>query len=135
MSADEEFTGPRWRRWLLNRFVLVPGVIVALAAGWNAWVVTHNHGIVEGRVVDAKGNPVEGAEVKLWVFNFTTFAEGPTTRSRADGSFEFTENPSHNIQLSAEKPGVGRSPRIPVRLYFRSEDVIVSEPLRLSDAS
>jgi Carboxypeptidase regulatory-like domain len=135
MSTDADFIGPRWRRWLLNRFVLVPGFLVVLAATWNVWVVTHSHGIVEGRVVDARGDPVEGAEVKLWVFNFTTFAEGPTTRSRADGSFEFTKNPSHNIQLSAEKAGVGRSARIPVRLYFRSEDVVLKEPLRLSDAS
>ena len=136
MSVERRVArSPLERRWLLNRFVLVPGVLVVLAAGWNVWVVTHDHGIVSGRVVDADGNPVAGAEVKLWVFNFATFDGRPTTRSRADGSFEFTDNPSHNIQLSAEKPGVGRSPRIPVRLYFRSEDVMLREPLRLSNAS
>jgi hypothetical protein len=134
MSDGEDFARPRWRRWLASRFVLVPGFLVALAAGWNAWVMTHDHGIVEGRVIDARGDPVEGAEVRLWVFNFTTFAEGPTTRTKADGSFAFTDNPSHNIQLSAEKPGFGRSPRIPVRLYFRSEDVVLKAPLRLSSA-
>ena len=49
------------------------------------------------------------------------------------GSFEFTKNPSHNIQLSAEKVGVGRS-RIPVRLYFQSEDIVLKRPLQLSSA-
>jgi hypothetical protein len=134
MNAAANLARPRWRRWLLNRFVLVPGFIALLAAGWNAWVITHNHGLVAGRVVDAGGNPVEGAEVKLWVFDFTTFAEHATTRTMADGSFAFPENPSHNIQLSAEKPGVGRSPRVPVRLYFRSEDVVLKAPLLLSGA-
>jgi hypothetical protein len=133
LAAD--LVRPLWRRWLLNRFVLVRGFIAPLAAGWNAWVVTHDHGLVAGRVIDANGAPVEGAEVKLWVFDFTTFAEHATTRTMADGSFAFTENPSHNIQLSAEKPGVGRSPRVPIRLYFRSEDVVLRAPLLLSGAS
>jgi Carboxypeptidase regulatory-like domain len=135
MSADDEFVRPRWQHLLLNRFVLVPGFLILLAAVWNAWVVTHDHGIVAGRVIDSSGAPVDGAEVKLWVFNFTTFAEDTTTKTKADGSFEFTHNPSHNIQVSAEKPGVGRSSRIPIRLYFRSEDVILKQPLRLSNGA
>jgi hypothetical protein len=66
-------------------------------------VFTHDHGIVAGRVVDASGAPVAGAEVKLWVFDFTTFVEKASTQTASDGAFEFTQNPSHNIQLSAEK--------------------------------
>ena len=135
MNIDDDPTPSRWKRWLVNRFVLVPGFLILLAAGWNIWVVSHNHGVVAGRVVDSSGSPVEGAEVKLWVFNFTTFAEDATTRSSADGSFQFTGNPSHNIQVSAEKPGVGRSVRVPIRLYFKSEDVVLKEPLRLSTGS
>ena len=109
MSFEDDLAQPQWKRWLINRFILVPGFLV----------------------VDAAGAPVAGAEVKLWVFNFTTFNEGASTQTKADGSFEFTDNPSHNIQLSAEKAGVGRS-RIPVRLYFRSEDIARTQPLRLS---
>jgi hypothetical protein len=133
MSVEDDLTQPRWKRWLVNRFVLVPGSLVIVAIVWNAWVFTHNHGVVSGRVVDASGAPVEGAEVKLWVFNFTTFVEQAATQTGSDGSFEFTKNPSHNIQLSAEKSHVGRS-RIPVRLFFQSEDITLKRPLRLSNA-
>jgi len=131
MSIEDDPARPHWKRWLINRFVLVPGALVLIAIVWNIFVFTHNHGVVSGRVVDQAGAPVVGAEVKLWVFNFVTFNERGSTQTGADGSFTFTDNLSHNIQLSAEKPGIGRS-RIPVRLYFRSEDIVLTEPLRLS---
>jgi carboxypeptidase family protein len=133
MSVEDDLARPRWKRWLLNRFVLVPCALVLIAAIWNAWVFTHNHGVIAGHVIDASGAPIEGAEVKLWVFNFTTFVEQAATQTKGDGSFEFTGNPSHNIQLSAEKVGVGRS-RIPVRLYFQSQDIELKLPLQLSRA-
>jgi hypothetical protein len=133
-DSEEDFT-PKWPRLLRNRFVVVPALLLALTAGWNARVATHDHGIVAGRVLDASGAPVEGAEVKLWVFNFATFVVKASTTTRADGSFRFENNPSHNIQVSAEKPGLGRSARISVRLYFRSEDVRLKEPLRLTDGA
>jgi|HubBroStandDraft_6_1064221.scaffolds.fasta_scaffold841844_2 hypothetical protein len=135
MSFEDDLARPRWKRWLVNRFVVVPCSLVILALVWNAWVFTHNHGVIAGRVIDASGAPVEGAEVKLWVFNFTTFAEQASTQTKADGTFEFTKNPSHNIQLSAKKAGVGRSLRIAVRLYFQSEDIVLKRPLQLSDAA
>jgi hypothetical protein len=133
-DSEEDFT-PKWPRLLRNRFVVVPALLLALTAGWNAWVATHDHGIVAGRVLDASGAPVEGAEVKLWVFNFATFVVKASTTTRADGSFRFENNPSHNIQVSAEKPGLGRSARISVRLYFRSEDIRLEQPLRLTDGA
>jgi hypothetical protein len=46
-----------------------------------------------------------------------------------------TDNDSHNILLAAEKPGVGRSARVPIRPYFRAEDVHLREPLMLSGTS
>jgi Carboxypeptidase regulatory-like domain len=131
--SDEDLARPRWQRWLLNRFVLVPALLLLVTLGWNGWVVTHNHGIVEGRVLDASGAPVAGADVKLWVFNFATFVVKASTTTRPDGSFAFENNPSHNIQISAEKPGLGRSARISVRLYFASQDFTLKQPLRFSD--
>ena len=122
-------------RLLRNRFVLVPLVLLVLIAGWNVFVLTHNHGIVTGRVVDAEGRPVAGATVRLWVFNFTTFVEQASITTAPDGSFRFTDNPSHNIQISAEKPDAGRSERIAVRLYFAAQDRALPQPLRLEKGS
>ena len=133
MNDDEDFAHPKWRRWLLNRFVLVPAALVLVTVGWNLWVATHDHGIIQGRVVDAAGAPVEGADVKLWVFNFATFVVKASTTTKPDGSFEFANNPSHNIQVSAEKAGMGRSARLPIRLYFAGEDFQMKEPLQLLD--
>ena len=119
-------------RVLRNRLVWVPLLLCVLIAGWNSWVFTHDHGIISGRVVDADGKPVQGATVRLWVFDFATFVEHASTTTAADGSFRFTGNPSHNIQLSADKPDAGRSERIPIRLYFASQDRTLKEPLRLA---
>jgi hypothetical protein len=124
-----------WRALVLNRFVLVPGAIVVAIVLWNLYVATHSHGIVAGRVVDEAGRPVAGATVALWTYNFTTYEEKAQVRTDADGAFRFTDNPSHRIQLGAEKPGVGRSQRIPVFLYFRSQDTNLDVPLRLGGSS
>ena len=121
-----------WRAILLNRSVLVPGAIALAIVLWNIYVATHNHGLMTGRVTDASGRPVADATVSLWVYNFTTYEEKQRVKTDADGVFRFTDNPSHRIQLSAEKPGVGRSPRIPVFLYFRAQDTTLDAPLRLS---
>ena len=130
--SEEDDEAPLWRRLLLNRFVLVPGAIAAAILVWNVYVATHDNGVVEGRVVDARGEPVPDASVALWVLNFTTYVEKERTRTGPDGRFRFDGNASHNIQLAAEKPGVGRSPRVPVRLYFKAQDVTLREPLRLA---
>jgi len=122
---------PRWRRLLLNRFVLVPGVLALVVALWNVYVGLHDHGRVAGRVADAAGRPVADATVVLWVLDFTTYVETSRTTTGPDGRFVIHDNPSHNIQIGAEKPGVGRSTRIPVRLYFRAEDVTLRDPLVL----
>jgi hypothetical protein len=81
------------------------------------------------------GAPVEGADVKLWVFNFATFVVKASTTTGPDGSFVFENNPSHNIQISAEKPGLGRSARISVRLYFAAQDFRLKQPLWLTDGA
>ncbi len=120
---------------LLNRFVLVPGVIAIAIALWNVYVATHNHGVIVGRVVDAAGHPVVDASVALWVYNFTTYEEKEHVKTDKSGTFRFTDNPSHRIELSAEKAGTGRSDRIPVFLYFRSEDIELAAPLRLTGSS
>jgi hypothetical protein len=131
MSADEVEL-PLWRRLAINRFVLVPATIAVAIALWNGYVASHDHGIVVGRVVDAAGRPVPDAAVVLWVLNFTTYVEKTRATTDSAGRFVITNNDSHNIRLAAEKPGVGRSARVPVRLYFRAQDIELNEPLILS---
>ena len=128
----EEIEPPRWRRLLVNRFVLVPAAIAVVISLWNAYVVTHDHGIVIGRVVDDAGRPIGDATVVLWVLNFTTYVEKARATTASDGRFQLVNAESHNIQLIAEKAGVGRSARVPVRLYFRAEDVELHDPLVLA---
>jgi hypothetical protein len=128
----EEIEAPRWRRLLVNRFVLTPAAIAAAILVWNLYVATHDHGVVIGRVIDDTGRPVGGATVVLWVLNFTTYVEKARATTEPDGHFQLVNAESHNIQLIAEKPGVGRSARVPVRLYFRAEDVELHEPLVLA---
>ncbi|CAH1650341.1 MULTISPECIES: carboxypeptidase-like regulatory domain-containing protein [unclassified Chelatococcus] len=129
---NEDFQRPRWRKWLLNRFVVTPLIIALIAGAWDLYANMHNNGLVEGRVVDAGGRPVTGADVTLWTFNFTTFSEKSRTTSGPDGRFTFTDNPSHHIQVSATKPGVGTSQRRPIRLFFQSQDTQLEEPLVLA---
>ena len=134
MSADDVET-PLWRRLLINRFVLVPATIALAVLLWNAYVSTHNHGVVSGRVVDAAGRPVPDATVVLWVLNFTTYVEKTRVTTDSAGRFVITTNDSHNIRLAAEKPGVGHSSRVPVRLYFRAQDIDLRKPLTLYGTS
>lgn len=124
-----------WRRLVINRFVVVPAALAVAIALWNVYVTTHDHGIVAGRVVDMDGRPVPNAAVVLWALNFTTYVEKTRVVTDSAGRFVITNNDSHNIQLAADKPGVGRSARVPVRLYFRAQDIDLREPLILSNAT
>lgn len=133
--TDDRAWIPLWRRLLINRFVLVPATLAVAIALWNVYVTTHDHGIVSGRVVDAAGQPVADAAVVLYVLNFTTYVEKTRTTTDSTGHFMITNNDSHNIRLAAEKPGVGRSARVPARLYFRAQDIDLREPLILTSAS
>jgi Carboxypeptidase regulatory-like domain len=134
MNGDEHET-PSWWRLVINRFVLVPAAIALAVVVWNVYVSTHDHGLVAGTVVDLAGRPVPGATVVLWVLNFTTYVEKTRATTDSEGRFVITDNDSHNIRLAAEKPDIGRSPRVPVRLYFRAQDIELREPLVLSGAS
>jgi hypothetical protein len=129
---DVEVSRSLWYRLLVNRFTIAVAAIALVIAIWNVYVSLHDHGLVEGRVVDAAGRPVEGATVVLWVLDFTTYVEKTRATTGADGTFVIRGNDSHNIQIEAEKSGVGRAARIPVRLYFKAEDVALAAPLVLS---
>jgi hypothetical protein len=133
--TDDGSGHPLWYRLIVNRFVIVLVSIGLAVAVWNVYVSLHDNGVIAGRVVDAAGRPVEGATVVLWVLNFTTYVEKTRATTDAAGRFVIHGNDSHNIQLAAEKPGAGRSPRVPVRLYFQAEDVNLLVPLVLGEGN
>jgi len=120
--------------WLRSRWVVVPGAIAIATLLWNAYVSTHDHGIVAGRVVDAAGRPVSGATVMLFERGFVTHQERERKISDADGAFRCTDNRSHSIQLEADAPGLGRTDRRIVRLWFAAQDVQLPQPLRFGAA-
>lgn len=116
--------------WLRSRWVIVPCGIAIVTLLWNAYVAAHDHGIVEGRVVDASGQPVGGATVMLFERGFVTQQERERTLSDPQGAFRFADNRSHSIQLEADAPGLGRTDRRIVRLWFAAQDVTLAQPLR-----
>ena len=120
------------RSWATSRWVIVPGGTTLFALIWLAYVAGHNHGIVEGRVVDAAGQPVSGAAVLLFERGFVTHQERGHATSDAQGMFRFTDNRSHSIQLEAETAALGRTDRRLVRLWFAAQDVTLAEPLRFA---
>jgi len=125
MSAVSGF-----RSWATSRWVIVPGAMIIVTLLWLAYVNGHNHGVVEGRVVDAAGRPVAGAAVRLYERGFVTHEERGRATADAQGVFRFTDNRSHSIQLEAEAPGLGRTDRRILRLWFAAQDAALAEPLR-----
>lgn len=117
--------------WIKSRWVVVPFLIASAAAAWNGYVAMHNGGIVEGRVVDTGGKPVNDATVVLLERHFVMHNERQRTRTDRDGRFRFTGNTNHSLQLEAEAPGLGRSERHVVRLWFRAQNVTLAVPLEL----
>lgn len=115
---------------LRSRWVIVPGTMLIVTVAWLLYVNAHNHGLLEGRVVDASGAPVAGAKVLLFERGFVTHEEKAKAITGADGRFRFDNNPSHSVQLEAEAPGLGRTNRQVVRLWFAAQDSVLKEPLK-----
>lgn len=118
------------RAWLLSRWVIVPGIMLVVGLAWMVYANAHNHGLIEGQVVDAAGKPVAGASVLLFERGFVTHQERGRATSDAAGIFRFTDNQSHSVQLEAVAPGLGRTNRQIVRLWFAAQDIQLTEPLR-----
>ncbi|MEO8542048.1 MAG: carboxypeptidase-like regulatory domain-containing protein [Burkholderiaceae bacterium] len=117
-------------RWWLSRWVIVPGLMLLTVLGWMVYVHGHNHGSIDGRVVDAAGRPVAGAIVHIYDRGFITHQERGKTLSDASGWFHIADNTSHSVQLQAESPGLGRTDRYELRLWFAAQDARLDQPLR-----
>jgi Carboxypeptidase regulatory-like domain len=118
--------------WLKSRWVMVPLGMALTVLAWNGYVAANAGGVVEGRVVDAAGRPVADASVILLERHFVMHNERQRTRTDGSGTFRFTGNDNHSLQLEAEAPGLGRSERRVVRLWFRAQNVNLSEPLQFA---
>jgi Carboxypeptidase regulatory-like domain len=119
-------------RALQNRWVIVPLTLAAVLVAWNLYVARNDGGLVEGRVVDVAGRPVPDATVILLERGFVTHNERQRTTTDAAGRFHFGGNDNHSLQLEAESAALGRSERRVVRLWFRAQNVRLSEPLRFA---
>ncbi|WP_333672745.1 carboxypeptidase-like regulatory domain-containing protein [Elioraea tepidiphila] len=117
--------------WLRSRWVVVPGAILAITLAWNLHVAAHATGVIEGRVVDRSGRPVEGAIVTLFNRSFITNDPRQRTTTGPEGRFRFEGNDSHAVQLEAEVAG-HRSERMTVRLWFRAQERRLETPLVLA---
>ena len=120
-----------WWRFLGNRYTIVFGLLAIVTAAWNLYVIRHDQGLVEGRVLDAAGRPAASATVALFERTLTTLELRGTTETDANGLFRFVGQPAHHIVLEARQAGGGRSPRITVRRYFRGQNLVLADPLRL----
>jgi hypothetical protein len=113
------------------RYLWVAAGLVLLIGGCNVWVALHDDGIVRGRVVLPDGQPAAGATVSFWEKTLTTLERRTATETGADGGFVLTGQPAHHFALQAEKSGLGASPRTLFRRYFRGQNLVLDEPLRL----
>jgi hypothetical protein len=118
-------------RWLRSRYVVVLGALAILTGAWNAYVASHDDGVVAGRVVGPDGRPVAGARVTFQERTLTTLEPRATAETDAAGEFRFAAQPAHHFVLVADKPGVGATPRRAFRRYFRGQNLVLREPLRL----
>lgn len=121
-------------RWWTSRWFIVPTLMLVAWLGWMVYVGQHDNGLIEGRVVDAAGQPVPDATIRIFDRGFVTHQERGRTRTDAQGRFRITDNTSHSVQLEAETEALGRTERYELRLWFAAQDARLPEPLRFKAA-
>jgi hypothetical protein len=125
--------GMDWRGLLVNRFVLVPGAIALAAWGWAIYAGANAGGLVSGMVVRADGGPVAGSLVAISDRNITSnFVERTRARVDESGRFRIDDNRSHMVRVQAIAPDGARSEFRVVRLWFRAQNVDMTEPLTMA---
>jgi hypothetical protein len=113
------------------RYLAVLGVTVVLVTGWNVWVALHDDGIVRGQVLEVDGRPAASATVTFWEKTLTTLERRATTQTDADGRFLFVGQAAHHFALQAQGRDAVASPRTLYRRYFRGQNLVLEQPLRL----
>jgi hypothetical protein len=115
------------------RYAWAAGILVLLVGSCNLWVALHDDGIVRGWVVQADGRLAAGATVSFWEKTLTTLERRSATETGPDGRFVLTGQAAHHFALQAEKSGLGASQRRLYRRYFRGQNLVLDEPLRLGE--
>jgi len=118
---------------LYNRYTITFGTIALLAIVWNVYVLFNDDGIVTGRVVASDGTPVENVTVVLSEKTLLVTAPRDKTTTDADGRFQFSGHDIYHVYLEAYKDGVGRAPQKDYHLYFRGQNLHLSEPLQIKE--
>ena len=113
------------------RYLVVLGVTAVLVSGWNVWVALHDDGIVRGHVIQADGRPAAGATVTFWEKTLTTLERRATTQTGPDGRFLFVGQAAHHFALQAQGRDARTSARVLYRRYFRGQNLVLAEPLRI----
>jgi hypothetical protein len=115
----------KWRV-LTHRFVAVPLAVALVVAAWNVYIAFNDHGIIEGEVRDRAGAPVQGATVFFFERNFIYYEEKQRITTDAHGAYRFTGLKTHIGQLEARTGDGRKSERRQLRLWFRSQDIVVA---------
>ena len=119
------------RSALYNRYTITFGTIALLAIVWNVYVLLNDDGIVAGRVVASDGSPVENATVALSEKTLLVTSPRDQTTTDANGRFKFSGHDVYHVYLEAYKDGVGRAPQKDYHLYFRGQNLLLSESLQI----
>ena len=118
---------------LYNRYTITFGTIALLAIVWNVYVIFNDDGIVTGRVVASDGSPIENAMVVLSEKTLLVNAPVDKTTTDTDGRFKFSGHDIYHVYLEAYKDGVGRAPQKDYHLYFRGQNLHLTESLQIKE--
>ncbi|MCZ8122376.1 MAG: hypothetical protein O9277_03015 [Magnetospirillum sp.] len=110
----------------------MPGALALAAWGWSLYAAANAGGRVGGSVARADGASAAGAVVVIADRNITSnFVERRRVAVGADGRFLVDDNASHMIRVQAIAPDGARSEFRIVRLWFRAQNMELTEPLVL----
>lgn len=125
-----------WRSGLLgDPRMWVIAAIAVLVIAWNAYVEFNDDGVVRGKVIDAGGLPVAGANVVMYAAGTVGSQPLRRVRTKQDGSFEFIGHGQHHFRLQATDVANRPGDSVDVRLYFRNQNLKIDLPLRLPEAT
>jgi len=103
--AQETIT---WRTLLLNKLTVLLIVVMIIAVPLQVYATSNGDGHIQGKVVDADGNPVENATVIIQIIPLEGVVKSQTTMTDENGEFEFkNQTDLLEYRIVVEKEGVG----------------------------